>query len=116
VKTILIVEDEPLVFLDLQYVVHHAGHETAGPAFSVERAEALIAEAPIDAALLDVNLGDGETTAAVAERLRDQGVPYAFVTAYDEHVIPEHLANVPLVRKPYLEWEVLRAVDQLLQS
>ena len=50
----------------------------------------------IDFALLDVNLGDGETSFATAEILRARGVPFAFVTGYGDQGVRPDLRNVPV--------------------
>ena len=58
--TILIVEDEFLIAVEMEAVVHDLGHESAGIADDMESALAKASEA-IDVALVDVNLADGAT-------------------------------------------------------
>ena len=52
----------------------------------------------VDGALLDVRLG-GEKVFPVAERLRDEGVPFAFITGYNDD-IPKSLGAAPRAIKP----------------
>ncbi len=59
-KKVLIVEDEPFIALDLAYAIELSGGEVVGPAPTIRTALMLIAENAIDAAILDVNLPDGE--------------------------------------------------------
>ncbi|WP_439594341.1 HWE histidine kinase domain-containing protein [Falsiroseomonas sp.] len=82
-RRILLVEDEPLVALDLEETLRGLGCEVAGPAATL--AEALrLAETPrLDAAVLDVNLG-GQAAFPVADLLLAQGVPVVFATGYSE--------------------------------
>ena len=71
---ILVAEDEPFIALDLELAIQDAGGEVAGPASSVKEALALIEAKPIEAAILDVNLIDGDIT-PVAEAVFRLGVP-----------------------------------------
>ena len=76
---ILVAEDEPFIALDVALAIEDAGGEVAGPAASVEEALALIESLPIIAAILDVNLADGDIS-PVAERLIIAGIPVILQT------------------------------------
>ena len=76
---ILVAEDEPFIALDVALAVEDAGGEVAGPAASVREALALIESLPIVAAILDVNLADGDIS-PVAERLIIAGIPVVLQT------------------------------------
>ena len=76
---ILVAEDEPFIALDVALAVEDAGGEVAGPAASVREALALIESLPIVAAILDVNLADGDIS-PVAERLIIAGIPVILQT------------------------------------
>ncbi len=76
---ILIVDDEPFIALDLALAVEDAGGLVIGPAGSVREALALLATSSVAAAILDVNLSDGEVT-PVVELLIARGVPMIFQT------------------------------------
>jgi hypothetical protein len=56
-KRLLVVEDEPLVALDLVDILEEAGAEVAGSAGTAKEALNIIENASLDAALLDANLG-----------------------------------------------------------
>lgn len=73
--TILLVEDEPLILLDLEFAVEDSGNQFIS-AGCVAQALSFIADCHIDVAILDVNLGRAETCAPVAEELRRRGIPY----------------------------------------
>ncbi|RBP16045.1 response regulator receiver domain-containing protein [Roseiarcus fermentans] len=77
---ILIVDDEPLIAMLAEDWLNELGHETVGPALTLEDAVRLLDEA-FDAAILDVSLGAG-TSYPLAERLRERGVPFAFATGH----------------------------------
>ena len=67
----------------------------------VAAALCLADEAPLDAAILDVNLA-GELSYPVAESLRRRGVPFIFATNHgDRDVLAARFGAVPVLRKPY---------------
>lgn len=78
-RRILIVEDEPFVVIELVEAVERSGGAVVGPVPTVAEALALLDQHKIDAAILDVQLLDGETS-PVALRLIEQGTPLVFQT------------------------------------
>jgi CheY-like chemotaxis protein len=75
--SVLIVEDEPFIALDLAVAVKEARGNVIGPAGSVREALMLIEQHLVQAAILDVNLSDRDVT-PVAELLIEGGVPVIF--------------------------------------
>lgn len=108
---ILVLEDEIVVALDLQEELRARGHEVAGPAASIEDADALLEQTAIDCALLDANLA-GAAPKALAEELRRRGVPFIYVTGYDEDYIRATLPPGPILPKPI----DMQDLDELLSS
>ena len=98
-RRVLVVEDEPLVAMDVEASLAEAGCTVVGPAASVARALALVASEPLDAAVLDANLA-GSPVDAVAEELAARGVPFAFVTGYGREALPARHAAAPMLTKP----------------
>lgn len=76
---ILIVDDEPFIALDLAMAVEDAGCLVVGPAGSVREALGLLEASRVTAAILDVNLSDGDVT-PVVEALVARGIPLIFQT------------------------------------
>lgn len=74
-QVILLCDDEPFIALDLCISVEEAGGRMIGPAASISEAMALLDEYPVQGAILDVHLVDGDVT-PVAERLLESGVPF----------------------------------------
>jgi len=114
--SILVVEDEALVALDLEYTLEEIGWTVTGSMGAVGDALAWLGgpDAPPCAALLDVNLG-GETVFPVAEALKARGVPFAFATGYADMVARSPFAGSPTLTKP-VDREALKSVlDGLLQ-
>lgn len=96
---VLVVEDEVLVGLDLMMQLEDAGFTCIGPAPTVASAMKLVATETPDFAVLDANLG-GISPVAVAEDLRDRGVPFLYASGYDERYIRDNLPEAPLLQKP----------------
>jgi CheY-like chemotaxis protein len=108
---VLIVEDDPIIALDLEDTILGFGVKTVRTAASVARALDMIADRPPDFALLDVGLVR-EKTFAVAERLGALKIPFVFVTGYGADVrLPAALAGKPRLPKPY-STEALKAALQ----
>lgn len=69
---VLIVEDDAIFALDLQDIVWESGCTPIGPARCLQGALELAHSYPIDIALVDTTLSDGETGLAVARLLSEQ--------------------------------------------
>ena len=80
-ETVLIVEDEFLIALEMQEVVNELGHQCVGIADDMESAISHASET-LDVALVDVNLADGATGPQIGRKLcSDYNVEVIFVTA-----------------------------------
>lgn len=73
-RAVLIVEDEPFIAYDIASAIEEAGGIVIGPAMSLREALELVAERSVEAAILDVNLPDGDV-GPVIEALAGKGVP-----------------------------------------
>ena len=99
-RTVLIVEDEAILALDLQMIVEEAGGRVAGPYHRVPQALSDGRLTQADVAVLDIDL-DGETVAPVADRLSRAGVPFLFHTARRSlDGLPRRLRAAPVCPKP----------------
>ncbi len=96
---ILILEDDPLIALDLQLIIEDEGHEVIGPCASLAEAQSQ-AGPGIDLALLDIDLPDGKSF-DLAARLIGRGIPVSFVSASIRAELPAHLGHVAFIAKPY---------------
>ena len=109
---VLVVEDEPLVAMELFMEIEDSGAIPVGPATTCEQAIALIREAAPDLALLDGNL-NGERIDPVADELAARETPFAFVSGYDRSHLPAGHNTRPMLGKPFLGTEVNAMVLQL---
>jgi CheY-like chemotaxis protein len=111
---ILVVEDEALVAYGLEILLAEQGYEVIGPAPSTAKALKLIAREPIDAALLDVNLGK-ERIDCAAEALAAAFIPFIFTTGYSgEMALPPAFRDRPVINKPYKPEQLWAALTQVL--
>jgi len=95
---LLIVEDDPIIAVDLSERLADAGYTVAGVATTL--AEGLRLCDACALALLDANLGFGETSEPIAERMRAAGAPFLVLTGYAQGQLPQTLAEAPLFGKP----------------
>ena len=110
----LVVEDEPLVSMDVIAGLQEAGAEVVGTAGTFEEALALIEAASIDAALLDGNL-HGSPVDDIAAALTRRKIPFAFVTGYGRESLPRAFASAAILSKPFSRVQLLEAVSALLK-
>lgn len=113
-KRILIVEDEPLISLELEELLTSTGFTVVGPAGTLNKALHLVATETFDAALLDANLG-GQPVDEIAAALTRKGIPFAFATGHDREGLPRSFAAAPILRKPFNRAEVVATVSAILQ-
>lgn len=110
---ILIVEDEMLVALELENVLHDLGHKPLGIVPDVHAAELYFDEA-IDLALVDLNLRDGLTGPQIGARLSEKGVTVVFITANPALLGRGIAGTIGVITKPTDEDTVKAAVDYAL--
>lgn len=113
---ILIVEDEPLIALQLQSELEDEGYQVIGPAHNLKRGLELVSTEALDAALVDVSLG-AQLSVAIADELLARSIPFAFTTGYsDGHLLPERLRRVPCMNKPYRQENVVELLKRLVEG
>ncbi|NLH80081.1 MAG: response regulator [Phyllobacteriaceae bacterium] len=105
---VLVVEDQPLIAMDLEDLLVSRGYAVLGPKATVAEALDCLARVTPEAALLDIDLA-GETSFAVASELGRRGVPFVFATgtAGADARIPDDLLDTPVIQKPWNVDDVL---------
>lgn len=114
---IQIIEDEPLIALDIKSIVTEMGHEVTGIARTRTEAVALGKREKPDLILTDIHLADDSSGVdAVVELLRDSpDTPVIFITAYPERLLTgEKPEPAFLIPKPFDEEQVRSAVSQAM--
>lgn len=106
---VLVVEDEPLIAIEIEDILSSDGIGVIGPAASVSRSLELIHGHEIDAAVLDVNLGK-ESSEAVADELNRRGIPFVAVSGYTSDQRPRVFENSPYLLKPFRAQDLIDCV------
>lgn len=101
---VLILEDDPLIGLDLQSIVEGCGHQVIGLCESLADMRTHLGPEPAggkpDFAFLDIDLPDGKSF-DIASRLHERRIPFAFVSGSRQGDVPEHLRHARFIAKPY---------------
>lgn len=113
-RRILIVEDEPLLAMELETNLNALGCKTLRSAATLNAAKAAIGDSGCDAALVDVNLG-GRQADELAVALTRKNIPFAFVTGYGREGLPAGFKEAAILSKPFAKEELLVVLAQLLQ-
>lgn len=113
---VLIIEDEPIIAMDLQAIVEELGHRVVQIARTHREAIEAVGEHRLGLVLADVHLADGSSGLdAVNEIIGTYEVPVVFITAYPEQVLtgtrPEPTF---LIAKPFRPETVKAVVSQAL--
>ena len=113
---VLIIEDEPVISLDLCSIVTEMGHTVA--AVAATRAEAVAAahRSPPGLVLADIQLADNSSGIdAVRDILQSMSAPVIFITAYPERLLTgERPEPTFLVTKPFVPETIKVAIAQAL--
>lgn len=113
---VLIIEDEPLIALQLQEIVTELGHTVIGTAATHRQAVEIFSATPAGLVLADIQLADGSSgIEAVEDLLSFSDVPVIFVSAYPERLLTgERPEPTYLVTKPFRDETVRAAIGQAL--
>jgi CheY-like chemotaxis protein len=107
-RSVLIVEDEILVALDLERILEDAGYHVA--AIAADQREALSAASDVELAFVDLNLRDGATGPQIARDLAQRhGVRIVYVTANPSQIGEPAATAIGCIRKPFREDAILAA-------
>ncbi len=113
-RRVLVVEDEMMIAMLVEDMLAELGCSVVGPAHALADALDLArTEIGLDAALLDVNLG-GQSVFAVADALREKGVPAIFSTGYGDAGLRDIDRGSPVLQKPFRAGDLARALTAAL--
>ena len=113
---VLIIEDEPIIGLDLTRLARDLGHTVVGVAATRTEAVAMATETQPGLVLADVRLADGSSGMdAAADILEGFDIPVIFITAFPEHLLTGDRAEPAfLITKPFREETVKALIGQAL--
>jgi CheY-like chemotaxis protein len=109
-----VVEDEAMVAMLIEDLLTELGCVVAGVATTADEAMDMVRSLEVDFALLDINLGEGETSFDVAAALGERRTPFAWLTGYGVRGVPPGFVTAPVLDKPIdpdLFAEVVRKWD-----
>ncbi|MEM0908041.1 MAG: response regulator [Pseudomonadota bacterium] len=114
--SVLIIEDEPMIALDLENLVETLGHQVAGMARTHTEAIDVFRRRNPGLVLADIQLADGSSGLdAVNEILSSVNVPVIFITAYPERLLTGNRPEPAfLITKPFDTETVKALISQAL--
>jgi CheY-like chemotaxis protein len=112
----MIIEDEPLIAMDIEQMVESLGHRVTGIARTHTEAVALYGKTKPSMVLADIQLADGSSGIdAVNDILKTSSVPVIFITAFPERLLTgERPEPTFLVTKPFNPDMVKALISQAL--
>lgn len=113
---VLIIEDEPIIAMDIESLVEGLGHEVVGISVTRDEAVAMARATQPGLILADIQLADDSSGIdAVADILEDFTVPVIFITAFPERLLTgDRPEPAFLITKPFQERTVMTAIAQAL--
>ena len=108
-RSILIVEDEPLIVMDLIMAFENAGAEVTSTG-TLKHALLLVEHDGLSAAILDHGLKDGDSS-LLSRRLKERGVPFLIYSGYTAEAIKQ---GVPYISKPASHAELVAGCQTAL--
>lgn len=106
---VLLVEDQMIVAMEIEDMLRGLGCVVVGPAGTLESAGRLARKEALDAAILDVRLGE-EKVFAIAEELQTRGIPFIFATGYSESALPDEWRGVRRLGKPFTRAQLEKVI------
>ena len=112
IRSILIIEDEPLIAMMLEDFLDSLGHTVAATCDTVSEALDRVGQGGFDVAIVDVHLKNGEHVWPVCDRLSGEGLPFILATGGHIEPPPERHAGAPVLTKPY----TIDAIEPVLEA
>jgi len=112
---VLIVEDDLLISMLLEEMLHDLGCDVVGPAPNLKVAEVLLAAHEPDCAIVDINI-KGKQSYPLATALTARGIPFIFITGYSQDEIAAPFRGTPLLQKPFRPHELGKILDGFLRQ
>lgn len=110
---VLLVEDESLISMLAEDILEEAGCEVMS-AMRLDEALQLAASERFDVAVLDINLGGGQTSYPIARLLTERSMPFAFASGYGHQALSTDFKNHVMVQKPYNPDSLREAISRAL--
>ncbi len=114
-RRVLVVEDNPLIALDIDDALRESGAHVVGPALDLDTGMALVRQDELDAAVLDIDIA-GRPVWPIARELKQDGVPFMFVSADCGEGLPDDFSAAPCIAKPAQTDDILTSMAALIKA
>ena len=111
IRSVLIVEDEPLIAFDNEHVLEQAGYRVAATVEDYDHAVSVIEEDEVDLVIADITLHGDKTGIDVARHAHEKGLAVLFVTGACP--VDAHEMAVGCLSKPYLPRDLLGSISAI---
>lgn len=119
-KSILVVEDDPVISQLISWRLKKLGYEVSGTAPTVEKARSLLKSKVPDLVLIDIALQEGVDGTALGSRIRTEyGIPFIYLTAHsDNETLSRAIETGPsgFLLKPFKDEELRVAIEVALKQ
>jgi len=114
-RRVIIIEDEPLVAMDMESTLTAAGCDVVGSAGTLDKEKLIVAQAECDAAVVDMTLA-GHPVDELAAALTQQNIPLVLVTANGPDGIPGRFREAAVIKKPFSQDQLVAAIEKLFHQ
>jgi CheY-like chemotaxis protein len=112
-RRVFVIEDEPMVSMLMEDLLCDIGCDVVATASRFDEAVQKAESTAFDVAILDVNL-NGQHTIPIAEEFARRDMRFVFATGYALPPVPGALRKVPVLRKPFRQEDLARAICEAL--
>ncbi|WP_426011347.1 response regulator [Caulobacter sp. DWR2-3-1b2] len=109
---VLVVEDEPLIGMDIEDAVAGLGHEVVGPIAELDEALNVATIAALGCAILDINIIGGHSY-PVVDILLKRGLPVLLLSSYRAETLPVRLHQESRLPKPFTSTQLVEEIRDL---
>lgn len=113
-RRVLVVEDQPIIAMGIGDMLRELGAEMIGPGATLEQSLHMARSETMDAAILDIWLGESPSY-AVGDILEQRQIPFVLMSGADVRNDPESFMRAPRLPKPFTPAELARALSLLFQ-
>lgn len=115
VPRILVVEDSPVVSLAFEVMLDHMGMEAVGPFGNMADALRAAENAPLDAAVVDLNIR-GSKAYSLFHVLSRRSIPFLIASGYADWNMPDQWQDRPRLSKPFSDQQFQAKLNELLNG
>ncbi|MCJ8141177.1 response regulator [Falsirhodobacter halotolerans] len=112
---VLLIEDEPLIAMDMQMMLEDAGHTVVAEATTMSELEDILPGIAPDVAFVDIQLGDGSSGVDACRLIRNawHDTVVIFVTANPAMIPQDYAGGHGVIAKPFTQDGFMSAMQYL---